>query len=209
MKNPLPIFLLGCALATATAPSARAAQTRGVTAIGIKAGASFANIFGEDVFDQEFKLGLAAGGFLTFSFSDRVALQPELLFVMKGSRYETTRFGDYRESMNFNYVEFPLLVTYIVSRGPIALNAFAGPALAFKLSAKVKYEWEGIEEEEDMEDVKSTDVGLTVGVGTGYRVGRSGRLTLDFRYTLGLANIAADGDRVKNGAFLLLLGWTF
>ncbi|MDH4196531.1 MAG: PorT family protein [Candidatus Aminicenantes bacterium] len=209
MKNSLTIFLLIFALATAAAPSAGAAETKGITAIGVKVGASLANIFGEDVVDQEFKFGLAAGGFLTYSLGRRVALQPELLFVRKGSRYESTLFGDYKEAMDFNYMEIPLFAKYKILHAPLPVYVFAGPALAFRLSAKVKYEWEGISEEEEIEDMKTTDLGLAFGADTEFKVSRSGRLTLDLRYTLGLANIGEDRDSVKNGAFLLLVGWTF
>lgn len=209
MRHPLAIFLLTCALMSAAAPAARAARARGVTAVGVKAGISLANIFGEDVFDQRFKLGPALGGFLTYSLSDRFAVQPEVLFVMKGSRYESTRFGEYKETMDFSYLEVPLLAKYILARGPVSFNAFAGPALALKLSAKVRYQWEGISEEEDMEGMKGADLGLALGAGTAYQVSRSGRLSLDLRYTFGLTNIDDDGDSVKNGAFLLLVGWAF
>jgi len=209
MKNPLPVMLFLFALAAAASPSAEGSEMKGITAVGVKAGPCLANIFGEDVFEQKFKLGLAAGGFLTYSLSDRAALQPELLFVMKGSRYESTEFGEYKESMDFLYLEIPLLVKYRLARGPLAVDIFAGPALAFKLSAKVRYEWAGLEEEEDVEDMKSTDLGLAFGAGTEFQVGRSGRLTLDLRYTLGLASVGQEGDSVKNGAVLLLVGWAF
>jgi len=60
-----------------------------------------------------------------------------------------------------------------------------------------------------MEGMKGTDLGLTVGAGAAYRLGRSGRWSLDLRYTFGLTSIDADGDSVKNGAFLVLVGWAF
>jgi len=63
---------------------------------------------------------------------------------MKGSRYESTRFGEYKETMDFSYLEVPVLAKYTGAVGPLTFNAFAGPALAFKLSAKVKYQWEGV-----------------------------------------------------------------
>ena len=206
MKRPVAILLLACAWTMAAAPAARAA---GVTAIGVKAGASVANIFGEDVFDQRFKLGAALGAFLTYSLSDRFAVQPEVLFVMKGSRYESTSFGDYEETMDFRYLEIPVLAKFFLNRGPVAFNAFAGPALAFKLSAKVKYRWEGLSEEADMEGMKGADLGLAVGAGSAYRLSRSGRWSLDLRYTFGLTSIDANGDSVRNGAFLVLVGWAF
>ncbi len=209
MTKTLASVVLSCVFVTAAAPSAQAAQAKGITALGVKAGASFANIFGEDVFDQKFRLGLALGGFLTYGLSERVALQPELLFVMKGSRYKSTRFGEYKETMSFNYLEVPLLAKYVVSRKPVPVAIFAGPALSLKLGAKVKYEWEGLAEEEDVEGLKGADFGLAIGAGTEYNLSRTGRFTLDLRYTLGLANIDEDGGTVRNGTFLFLVGWTF
>jgi hypothetical protein len=206
MRRPVAIFLLACAWTMAAAPAARAG---GVTAVGAKAGASVANIFGEDVFDQGFKLGGALGAFLTYSLGDRFAVQPEILFVMKGSRYRSTRFGAYEETMDFRYLEIPVLAKFLLNRGRVVFDAFAGPALAFKLGAKVKYRWEGLAEEHDMEDMKGADLGLAVGAGAAYPLGRSGRLSLDVRYTFGLTSIDANGDGVKNGAFLVLVGWAF
>jgi len=50
---------------------------------------------------------------------------------------------------------------------------------------------------------------LVIGAGTAHPIGRAGRMSLDVRYTFGLTNIDEDGESVKNGAFLFLVGWAF
>ena len=57
--------------------------------------------------------------------------------------------------------------------------------------------------------MKSTDFGLVFGGGVDFGLGK-GYFTIDLRYTLGLTTISDFEDEdVKNGAFSLMLGYSF
>ena len=62
--------------------------------------------------------------------------------------------------------------------------------------------------------MKSTDFGLVIGAGVDFGLGvpGTGKITLDVRYSLGLSTIAdVEGEEVdiKNGAFSLMVGFSF
>jgi hypothetical protein len=96
----------------------------------------------EDVFDQRFNRGRPLGGFPTYSLSDRFAVQPEVLFVMKGPLREHA-VRRIQGNHGFQPTWKSRLAKYILACGPVSFNVSAGPALALKLSAKVRYQWKG------------------------------------------------------------------
>ena len=59
-----------------------------------------------------------------------------------------------------------------------------------------------------MEYLKDTDYGLAVGGGVDFGLGQ-GQLTVDSRYTLGLAKIYDSGIDVKNRVISVMLGYSF
>lgn len=190
---------------------------------GLKIGVSSAKLHGDDVGDLEdlfgedlkSRIGFSVGGFITFNISEMFAIQPEVLYTMKGLRYEEEIFGEtLKVWMKLDYLEIPVLVKIIFpSPGGVNPYLFAGPAVAIKLSAKVKAEIAGESEEEPIEEgLKSTDFGLVIGAGVDFGFGASGmgKMTLDVRYSLGLSTISDfEGDDVKNGAFSLMVGFSF
>ncbi len=181
---------------------------------GPKIGANFANLYGEDMKETEgeigedfkSKLGICVGGFITFNISKMFAIQPEVLYSMKGSKAEGTLFGEtIKLQFNLSYLEFPVLAKLrIPTRGNVKPNIFAGPSLAIKLSGKSKTEYAGESEEEDIEAMKDTDFGLIIGAGVDF-----GKLTVDLRYNLGLTKIPEEDDDVKNKAISLMIGYSF
>jgi uncharacterized caspase-like protein len=64
------------------------ASPRGLTG-GLKAAVSGATFYGDDV-DDSFYLapGFCAGGFITYRINDTLAIQPEIMFTMKGTKEE-------------------------------------------------------------------------------------------------------------------------
>jgi hypothetical protein len=189
---------------------------------GLKIGVSSAKLHGDDVGDLEdllgedlkSRIGFSVGGFITFNISEMFAIQPEVLYTMKGLRYEEEIFGEtLKVWMKLDYLEIPVLVKIIFpSPGGVNPYLFAGPAVAIKVSGKVKAEFAGESDEEDIEDMKSTDFGLVIGAGVDFGFGALGKgtLSVDIRYSLGLSTISDfEGDDVKNGAFSLMVGFSF
>ena len=172
--------------------------------LGFVGGLNFANVAGDSVEDNTTKLCLGGGGFLDIPLSDLISIQPQVLFMMKGFEFENWDEAGVRMS----YIDIPVLARVsIPMAGPVTPCLFAGPYLAFNLSAEsyfndVKYDLK--------DEVKSTDYGLVIGGGFDYNL-LVGQLILDARYVLGLTSIddTSDADDVKNTGIMIMAGYGF
>ncbi len=182
-----------------------------VTGFGVKAGVAMSNIFGRDVYDQKFRAGFSYGVFMTYGFGRAFAVQPELLFVMKGSKYINGTGADaYRETMSLEYVELPILAKlYLPLSRAFKVHVFAGPAPALNIRARVNAKFAGESQEETLDNIKGVDISLVGGAGIEIPVGR-GRITFDARYTAGLTTLSKEPyDDIRNGAVSFLFGYMF
>lgn len=207
MRKTLPVLLIS---ASVLLPAPVAARS-GVTGFGIKTGVAMSNIFGRDVYDQRFRAGFTCGIFMTYGIGRTFAVQPELLFVMKGSKYVNGRGSDaYRETMSLEYVELPILAKlYLPLSRAFRTHVFAGPAPALNIRAQVDARFAGESQEETLDNVMGFDLGLAVGAGIEVPVGR-GRITFETRYTAGLTTLSKEpDDDIRNGAVSLLFGYVF
>lgn len=229
-------FLLLAAIAVLM-PAAASAQS---AAIGFKGGVNFATFGGDDASSffgnfpggLGFELGLSnrtafvVGGFVTLQLDDYFALQPELLYVSRGTQIdmEGSVFGvPFSEEATFtiNYIEIPVLAKLTIPTGTPAIPfLYAGPSLAIKAGeATFETSSPDSEPEEDFDDdIKSTDFGVALGGGLGLNLG-GGMLSFDVRYTLGLSTIVKsqedeednDDDELDlmNRSLSLSLGFSF
>ena len=183
--------------------------------IGVKGGLNITNIISEDdVFDFKSKTGIIFGGHVFYPISNSIAIQPELLYTMKGTEYE---FDGMKVVHNLNYLEMPILVKLMSAKNNknIKPSLFFGPAVSMLLSAKSKTDYPkdledlGLKDEEiDIKNNrKSFDIGIIVGGGIDFNSG----LTLDIRYNRGLTEIGATESYVdmKNSVFSFLIGYNF
>lgn len=207
MRRSIPaIWVILSVLASAPV----AARSEG-TEFGIKAGVALSNIFGRDVYDQRFRAGFSYGIFMSYRFGSRFAVQPELLFVMKGSKYVNGEGPDaYREIMSLEYVELPILAKlYVPLFRSFRTHVFAGPAPALNIRARVDARFAGESQEEALDNVKGFDLGLAAGAGIEVPFGR-GLVTFDVRYTAGLLTLSKEpDDDIRNGSVSFLVGYVF
>ena len=192
----------------AASPSAEGVVT------GLKAGLSIAKITGSDAGEAGWRTAGALGAFLTYRVNDIFAVEPELLYVMKGAKTEgVDDFGSgpvaYKLTMKLDYVEMPLLaVVSVPTQVSVKPFVYAGPALAFSISSTGQVEVEKRSVERDLEGIKSMDLGIVAGAGFEYRF-ESGSILFDARYDAGIVSIddtVADED-VKNGAVSIMIGY--
>jgi opacity protein-like surface antigen len=163
---------------------------------GVRLGGNLSNLkwsAGDFSVTDDSKFGIMAGAYLTAMFSDRVGIQPELVFSSMGSKDEDE--GKYK----LNYIALPVLVRIqIIDQ----LHFLVGPQASFLMSANYEYE----SEEEDIKDfVKGLDFGAVFGVGADIS-----RFNVGVRYGLGLSNISDMEDdevEVKSRAFQIVLGY--
>ncbi len=205
-KTLAALFVFGSLLAFGPA-TARSE----VTGFGVKAGTAVSNVFGKDVYDQKFRAGFSYGIFMTYGFGRTFAIQPELLFVMKGSKYVNgTGLEAYRETMSLEYVELPILAkVYLPLSRSFRTHVFAGPAPALNIRARVDASFAGESQQETLDNIMGVDIGLAAGAGIEVPV-RSGWITFDVRYTAGLTTLSKEADDdIRNGALSFLFGYVF
>lgn len=153
------------------------------------------------------RFSVGGGGFLSVQFSKTVAVQAEALLVRKGSQ-ELKGWSDYptyKYRLNTNYLEIPLLIRLAApTSGSNRFFLIAGPALGIRLSGYLKRDSEKI----TIDGLKSTDLGLVLGIG----LVRNSRASADLRYTMGFTKIIEqDGIilDVKNSVFSVVGRYAF
>lgn len=151
--------------------------------LGIKGGLNVANITG-DVSNTNTMLGFVGGGLAKINTNPQFSIQPELLVTLKGAQQDEGG----NEKLKLTYLEIPVLGVYnFPTSSSTKPYILAGPALGILISAKAG--------EDDFKDnVNSTDFGFVLGGGVGFPAGENGKVVLDGRYAVGLANIAKDSE---------------
>jgi len=181
----------------------------GLIRVGIKGGANFANLVGTDIDSNwKTKIGPAAGGFVSFQISWLLAIQTEVLYSQKGSMWKGD--PDLTLKANLTFVDIPLLVKFFLpvsAQSALRPNVFVGPYAAVNVSAKMKEETAEGGDETDIEDLKKTDLGLVVGGGIDFAVGK-GKILLDVRYSFGFSSFSTI-ENFKNKVFTVLAGYSF
>jgi hypothetical protein len=180
--------------------------------IGAKGGLSFSDFIGDDADSTgvtDMRMGFVGGAFVTAHINDDFAVRVEGLYVQKGTTCDELGID---EKIKLDYFEVPILaVIKLPASEKFEVNGFAGPTIAFNITSE--YTAEGdfmgtpIDITEDLEDVKSTDFGLTVGAGFAYDLG-SAKIVFDGRWVYGLTSIddSTEDFNIKNSSFALRAG---
>ena len=207
---------LVCAACLTVAASAAAQNvTAGVKAGFVlnsipNAGQVIDQISGFDSVDVSAKTGLVGGGFVQFAFNDRVSLQPEMLFVMKGVNLDL-RDNVGTASAKVNYLEFPIFMRF---NRPLndELRGFvmAGPAFGVKVGTggTLNGAQGAVTGSRDFDidpAIESKDFGLAFAGGLEWE-----KFLIEARYVLGLTDIATDiydhDDNLPNRSFSIMVG---
>ena len=160
---------------------------------GAKAGLNFANFSG-DITENKMLTGFHVGAFVELELSEKIILQPELLFSTQGTKFEESGFS---ADFDVNYINIPVMFKYAVAEG---FNLEAGPQIGFLLSAEVVGE--------DIKDeMESIDFGMNVGASYDF----TEKLFAQARYNIGLANVAKDSgdEKIQNSVISVSLGYRF
>ena len=184
------------------------AHAQGLT-YGVKGGMTLANLSEDDEGDTttlDSRIGLVAGGFVTWPLGGRLALQPEALFTQKGAKVEQ---GGGTLTQQLDYLDIPVLVSYRLTGGDARhVSVFGGPAIGLRLRARSRASFGGTAIEDDVSDaVKSTDVSIVGGVSY-----HRGRASLEGRYSWGVTDIdkeTSDDVHIRTRGISILAGWRF
>ena len=177
-----------------------------------KAGITLSTInFDDSEYSATSIIGFSAG--LAYSLNLGIfSVQPELLFIQKGTKFGYTyEEQDYSESENYdvttNYIELPVLLK--VSLGPDALKFHinAGPSIGYGFGGKYKYDYRenyfgdiytesekgkikfGNEPEFNESDDLYIDNAIDFGVQVGGGVTIANKVMIDIRYGIGLSDL--------------------
>jgi hypothetical protein len=187
---------------------------------GVKGGVSIAKLRGDDAEDpgdtNSSRLVGIFGGFVDYPIGQMLSVQGELLYAMKGVKAKWTVGDDeYNGTTKLTYIEVPVLLkANIPMDGSVSPHVFAGPALAFKLSAEHETKGPGASATVDLDEAKGVDVGVVVGAGVGFPMGPK-MISVEARYNLGLMNAfdKFEGETkepdIKNSVISFLLGVGF
>ncbi|HHU06974.1 MAG TPA: PorT family protein [Clostridiaceae bacterium] len=183
--------------------------------LGIKGGVNMSNFYGEELDDQNMKIGFHVGLAADFDFAYNSAIQTGLYFTTKGAEYSST-FEDVSGEFTVNpmYLQLPVHYAYKLDVTPGTRIVFhGGPYAAYGVGGKSKFSASvgdlGGEGEADVfgDDgfLKRFDAGLGLGVGA-----ELGPILLDLGWDMGLINIvdSEDGD-LKNQNAYLSIGYRF
>ncbi len=182
--------------------------------IGAKAGVNFSTITG-DLSEIKGRTSFHFGGVVELPISEKLSVQPELLFSSQGAKYPD------EGTLILNYLQMPIMGKYYVMD---ELSLEFGPQIGYLLSAKFKYDSDedgndpgpnttgersqAVEKEDVKSDVKSLDIGLLFGLG--YKLDNG--INFGARYNLGLldGNNFDDGfGKFKNSVFQISVGYFF
>lgn len=203
-----PILLGRPALAQAQAPPSAARGPE--LSWGLKAGANFANaLLAPDLppgFSKSARAGFLGGAVLQARFSELFSVRLEALYTQKGFEVSSATG---RATYRLDYVELPLTAAATFGSGPLRPYVFAGPNVAFRVSADVETE-SGTADFKDQ--TRATDIALDVGAGLHYRLKGGTGLLLEGRYSVGLVNVfetGPAGGTVNTRDLKILTGVTF
>ena len=178
--------------------------------LGIKGGYNMATLTGDGVDDASSRSSFHIGGLVEVPVSERFSIQPEVLYSSQGAEYTGTLTGvdDSKITAKLDYIQVPIMAKFYAAEG-FAIEA--GPQIGFLAKSTAEFESTvgdvTVTGEEDMEDIKSTDIGI--GVGASYRLPAG--LFFGARYNFGLTDIneADNGIKMHNGVFQLSVGYSF
>lgn len=233
-------LFLGLAVATGSLAFAQETQTTPtVTTVnnqkdpirfGIKAGGNAASFNNQDVSLNNQKLGFHAGAFVNIPLSQKLSLQPEVLYNQLGSKSvisssdvttgSTTVKTREDFSNTLNYISVPLMLQMRPTKN---FYIEAGPEFSYFINGKNKGErrvettaagvtsttTSSVSETIDKDDIKKFNIGL--GLGVGYDITHN--IGINARYVNSLTNIETNSpkgvDALTNRVFQLGLNYKF
>ena len=168
--------------------------------LGGKAGVNITKIQGKS-FEEEFRYGYHAGGFVEIGLGKKVSIQPEVLFNQYQTRLDSNFSNIYQNAyentrdVKLNYLSIPLVLNYKLLSNKLILQA--GPQYGILLDQNKNLLQNG------EQAFKNGEFSLLGGAEF-----RLGGIRLTGRYVVGLNNIndIDDKDEWKSQALQISLG---
>jgi opacity protein-like surface antigen len=171
---------------------------------GLRGGVNFSNYGGDP--DMDSKIGFNFGMMMQYDLHPMLILQPELNYTQRGAQTEGSILGvDFERKDTLHYAELPIYLKLDMAEGDFKIQPYLGPELRYLIKGNSKIEIGDDENDEDIEDLKSLDYGLGIGLDIVFNT----NILAGIRYSLGLANIADTDDDITNNSLMLNLGFLY
>ena len=196
---------------------------------GLKAGANYSKLL-DYVNDSKNKVGFQVGGYMRYSISEKIRLQPELLFSFEGGKSDFNFEGTnqsimLKENISLGFINLPVMFQYKIYNG---LHFELGPQIGYMVLAENKYEAKFDFGEIPIEDEGTTNIiedfnklQFSANVGLHYDINHS--FFVQFRYNRGFSKLVkssveqiggeldeiVDYNKIRNQSFTLGLGFKF
>lgn len=162
-------------------------------------------------YSQKSSAGISLGAFYEIYSNRFFSIEPELHWIMKGSRFKgnieyDNQSYDTQISFNINYLEIPFLIKLPVTTKPqkAHFRVLAGPFFGFNIGSKLVVKVDEEQEEEDIDDFQSRNHGFILGGGIVFPSG----MFFDLRYQRDLSPTMEDMD-IFNQAIAVYWGMTY
>lgn len=174
---------------------------------GLKAGVNVSDFYGDDINQTDARENFSGGILLNYRFNEYWALQPEVIFNIKGADLESGLTGENGSAeYEVGYLNIPVLAKFYIPAGSLlSPNLYAGPEVGFKLYADSN--------NNDINDeLKDAEFGIAFGAGLDFNLGSDPTdfirtIGLDLRYSLGLTDVfdTPPEPEARNSVFLAAL----
>tara|TARA_R110000868_G_scaffold21640_5_gene89727 strand:- start:294 stop:881 length:588 start_codon:yes stop_codon:yes gene_type:complete len=168
--------------------------------LGVKGGANFATVVGDDFDSPDRRTSFYAGLVVEAPITEKFSLQPEVFY--SGQGFDLNENNDGVDAQyQLDYIQVPVLLKVYLFDG---LNIHAGPQLGFKVNEEIDFEPTSDGGDFNTDSVKDFDFQLTSGIE--YKFAES--FFVQARYTYGFSEVIEDAD-VHNSYFSAGVGFMF
>ena len=134
--RPRDLFLNAALAAMAWTPALSQSNPQSTPRFGIIGGANLATLTGSYFENTSNRTGFAAGLMAVLPVSPSFAIQPELMFTMKGANGNS---GGISEVAKTDYIELPVLARFeIPASASVKPFVYGGPGFAYRRTARSK-----------------------------------------------------------------------
>jgi len=186
-----------------------ASQAQSPIDLGVRGGVTQATFYGDDVASNDFRPGFTGGVFLNYQVNEAFAIQPEVLYSVRGAKNHFNEAGTVQDvRVRQDVIEIPVLLKLSAPTAPVTPRLYVGPALGFVTNSEIN----GADADDSFNDVDFSGV---VGGEIAYALdkGPLSEVALDGRYNLGLVDLgdapSAEFEEVSTSAFTGTLSLRF
>ncbi|MCX7547314.1 porin family protein [Xanthomarina sp. F1114] len=168
--------------------------------LGVKGGANFSTISGDDISDTKSRTSFNVGLLAEIPITERLSIQPEIMYSGQGFDVKEINQGnifDTDENIEYqlDYIQVPVLLKAYLVKG---LSIEVGPQFGFKVHEELDFQPNSdggdLEVDPDSSYVKDFDTNLAFGAGYKFDNG----FFVNGRYNLGLTNIFKENTIFEN-----------